>query len=209
MKLSMWPSIKRKTASGNATAILNDVRKLQRGTRIIIWCRRSRCQKTGSAEEQAIYYRAIAHDLGLFVVAVIIIEQSGYDPWSLCHAIGRAERENATLVAATPNRFARSKHFMSNDSSRWKCQAHGEQWAELAWLAGEVHLATFCNPNATPEEEAAEHMRRSHAVKQPHHKRTLLQPIAIDLYKQRWSKRSIARYLGEGETTIRRWLDDI
>lgn len=209
IRKSARPQLERVRAAGDASIMLNSVYDLPFGTRVFIWCRRSKVQKDGDAGEQEIYYRAKAHELGLVVVGVEVVTQSGYDPWRLAKVFGRARLAGAVVVAATPNRFLRSEHFVSNDGRNHDRQATASQWDDLAFIANGVKAATFINPKASPAEERAEHQRRSKAMKRPNARRTMLQPIAIELYKSGWFKRKVSRYLGVHESTIRVWLSAI
>lgn len=191
---------------GDASVALISIDQLIQGDRIYLLGRRSRVQKKGSADEQLVYYRARAHELGLVVVGAEAETRSGYDPWQLVPLMEKARKANATLLAATPNRFVRSRHFKSNDGRNHNRQATEGQWEEVAWLKDGLRMATFIHPRATPKEERAEHQRRSKAMKRPYADRTQLKPVAIDLKLAGWSNYQIGEYIDKNESTIRRWL---
>lgn len=138
---------------------------------------------------------------------------------TLLKAIAAAKTNNLPLVAASPSRFLRHPDYDPRRNNDILPTA--EQYEELVELAGEVVLATCCDPNVTIHEDESFLTKLSQSVtgkkggnkpKSRRSRKKVLLPTVKELRERGMGYKTIAQTVTEqhgvplSHMTVKRWL---
>lgn len=201
---------------GRASRFLRSFDSLRRGDKVVLCCRKSHRDRSGSNSDQDANLRNTASQAGILVVDVEWREGPGSDPWWLARAVAKARQHGATaLLAEVTSRFIRHPEY--SPTIRWKreLQPSQQELDDLRWWTKGFRLVTHLHPDATPNEERAYQTRRQAIHKRgggdrkPGYKkrrRERLLAKVITLRRQRKTYEEIEKATGIPRTTVCRWV---
>ncbi len=211
---------RRQHKSNLPSTYIHDIETIQPGTKVVIWCRVSKCQQKSrgnNADQETDLHTAVEARGGTVVDVVLWVGRAsnGNADAGLYDAANRAARAGAVLLAESTSRYARHPRYHSQH--RPHLVAGMIALRDLRWVCGDVMLVTLLDPDATWKEERAHQSKRGQRRKgntggrpnKPCYKkrrRERLLPQVRQLYDEGMSYRAIARTVGTHERNVRRWV---
>ena len=209
---------------GIASDYISDFRSLNRGQRVVIYCRVSASdqERSKNLSNQVKNLIREVEQLGFDVFDRIKEVSSGWqeDRDGLLLAAKIASENNAVIVAESATRFIRSKDF--NSKTNWKVKPTKAEYRRLQRETQGVKLATLVDPDATPQEIRSYETNRGKKAKgnaggrprkqagrgDPERKKMMLPKVKWMLWLG-GSLKEMAEILGVSHTTVMNWRNEL
>lgn len=191
------------------------------GMRVVLACRVSNRQRKSHLKDQEANLRRAVEAAGGTVVAVHAVAESGFYPSWVCRAVRLAKELDAVVVAETTDRLVRHPAYHSSDYP--DAQARNSDLDDLGYFIEGVRVMTHLQPNASPAEARAYHIRRGQQLKKRMGGRPKSRQSQRGTYCSRYdgkqldavlklqaqglSIREIAQRIGRSHSTVQGWID--